>query len=282
MRTALAAALIGLPIMAWAQDQDVCGRDTGPCEIESGTYRIALPDTPRANMPAVMFLHGAGGTGEGILRMAGTVEALTDRGYAVIGPDGLPWGGGRGGGIWNFLPSLEREEPRDETAFLTDVVTDTADRYGVDPNQVVLAGFSAGGFMVNYLACDTPEAFAAYAPVSGGFWRPHPETCTGPVRLFHTHGWRDSTVPLEGRPLRGGQWVQGDIFEGLTIWRTANGCDWADPDGYSETGQFQRRRWDCAPGSALELALFPGGHGVPDGWADMMLDWFEALPGEKS
>jgi polyhydroxybutyrate depolymerase len=26
------------------------------------------------------------------------------------------------------------------------------------------------------------------------------------------------------------------------------------------------------------MALFPGGHGVPAGWADMMLDWYEALP----
>lgn len=277
MRAVIAAALMTLP-SAMAHAQDACGQDGPACQIDGGTYRIALPDPSTASAPAIMFLHGAGGTGQGILRMQGTVDALTARGYAVIAPDGLPWGGGRGGGIWNFLPGLEREDPRDETAFLADVAADAADRYDLDADRMVLAGFSAGGFMVNYLACDTPDAFAAYAPVSGGFWRPHPATCDGPVRLFHTHGWRDSTVPLEGRPLRGGQWVQGDIFEGLTIWRDANGCDWADPDSYSETGQFMRRRWDCGPGSALELAIFPGGHGVPEGWADMMLDWFEALP----
>lgn len=280
MRAALAAALLALPSAVAAQD--VCSQDGPACQVDGGTYRITLPAGADQTRPAVVFLHGAGGTGLGILRMTGTVNALTDRGYAVIAPDGLPWGGGRGGGIWNFLPGLEREDPRDETAFLSSVVADAAERYGVDPDRVVLAGFSAGGFMVNYLACDTPAAFAAYAPVSGGFWRPHPEACAGPVRLFHTHGWRDSTVPLEGRPLRDGRWVQGDIFEGLTIWRAANGCDWADPDGYSETGQFMRRRWDCRPGSALELALFPGGHGVPEGWADMMLDWFEALPETES
>ncbi len=87
----------------------------------------------------------------------------------------------------------------------------------------------------------------------------------------------DRTVPLEGRFLGGGQFQQGDIFAGLEIWRNANGCVDERPDGYRETGVFWRRRWDCGEG-VLELALYPGGHGVPPGWGDMVLDWFEALP----
>jgi polyhydroxybutyrate depolymerase len=31
-------------------------------------------------------------------------------------------------------------------------------------------------------------------------------------------------------------------------------------------------------GSGPALALFPGGHGVPDGWADLAADWLENLP----
>ncbi len=269
---AFLSLMIAGPVVAQS-----CTRDEDACEVPLGSYHLVLPEAAD-NPPAVIFLHGAGGTGRGILGMRGTVEALRARGYAVIAPNGLPWGNGRGGGIWNFLPTLGRENPRDEAAFLAEVVADAAESHGVDADRVILAGFSAGGFMVNYLACDTPGAFAAYMPVSGGFWRPHPEECAGPVRLLHTHGWRDSTVPLEGRPLRGGQWLQGDIFEGLGIWRTANACDRPNPTGYSETGDFQRRHWECAEGAALELALFPGGHGVPAGWADMAIDWFEALP----
>ena len=274
-----AAALVALvsPAALPAQDGDPCGRDGPACAVADGTYRVALPTGPGSEgpRPAVLFLHGAGGTGQGVLRMRGTITALTDRGYAVIAPDGLQWRPGSRGGIWSFLPDLQRDRRRDEAAFFEEVVADAARRFDVDPDRVLLAGFSAGGFMVNYLACATPDAFAAYAPVSGGFWRPHPESCAGPVKLLHTHGFRDSTVPLEGRPLRSGQWLQGDIFEGLTIWRAANGCDWPDPDGYRTTGGFQRRYWDCMPGSALEFALFDGGHGVPSGWADMALDWFE-------
>ncbi|WP_179379973.1 alpha/beta hydrolase family esterase [Jannaschia marina] len=273
LRAAVTAlALLGLPAHA-----DACTRDGPVCEVPLGAYRVALPDAGGA-VPAVLFLHGAGGTGRGVLGMTGTVEAITARGYAVIAPDGLPWRSGRTGGIWTFRRDLVRETPRDEAAFFAEVIADAADRHGIDPDRVILAGFSAGAFMVTYLACETPGAFPAYAPVSGGFWRPHPEACAGPVRLFHTHGWRDGTVPLEGRPLRGGQWLQGDIFEGLALFRAANGCARPDPTGHATTGEFLRRSWDCDEGSALEFALFPGGHGVPAGWAEMMLDWYEALP----
>ena len=277
MRRLLSTAAILLACATLAEAQEVCSRDRDPCAVAAGTYRVALPGGEGPH-PAVVFLHGFGGSGRGTLGMRGTVDAITARGYAVLAPDGLPFEPGGTRGSWSFLPEPVRPRRRDEAAFLADVVADAGARYAVDGERVILAGFSAGGFMVSYLACERPDAFAAYAPVSGGFWRPHPDACAGPVRLLQTHGYRDGTVPLEGRPLRDGAFVQGDIFEGLGLWRRANGCRWDDPDRYGERGPFLVRIWDCGAGSALEFALFDGGHGVPPGWADMTLDWFEALP----
>ncbi|MEX0306612.1 MAG: PHB depolymerase family esterase [Ruegeria sp.] len=250
----------------------VCGDEEGMCETEAGFYQIELPDAE--NPPLVVFLHGYGGTGTGTLKNRSMVEPLLDRGYAVMAPEGSERNGRQS---WNFFPGWEG---RDEPAFLTEVVRDAANRFGVDPDRVVLSGFSAGAFMVYYLACAAPDTFSAYAPVSGGFWRPHPVACEGPVRLFHTHGWTDNVVPLEGRILGGGRFHQGDIFAGLEIWRVANECADTKPGGFGTTGQFMRRYWSrCAESSALEFALFPGGHSVPVGWADMMVDWYEGLPG---
>ncbi|WP_170438092.1 alpha/beta hydrolase family esterase [Ruegeria arenilitoris] len=250
----------------------VCGPDQGVCETKTGSYRIELPED--SNPPLVVFLHGYGGSAQGTMKNRGMVEPLLARGYAVMAPEGAERNGRKS---WNFYPGWDG---RDEAAFLKEVVADAVQRFGIDDHRVVLGGFSAGGFMVNYLACADPEAFSAYVPVSGGFWRPHPESCAGPARLFHTHGWTDNVVPLEGRALGGGRFLQGDIFAGLEIWRQANECADNRPDGYSTTGQFMRRKWTaCADGSALEFALFPGGHTVPRGWADMMLDWYEGLPG---
>ena len=272
MKQALFALFLGLPAAAQAS----CGPSPDPCALPDGEYHIVLPETGGASAPAVLYLHGAGGSGQSALRNRGMVDALTRRGYAVIAPTGGRSFGNRAGRVWNFYPGWEG---RDERDFLMRVAADATDRFGLDRNRMLLSGFSAGGFMVYYLACAAPRSFAAYASVAGGFWRPHPQTCDGPVQLFHTHGWRDGTVPLEGRALRGGAFLQGDIFAGMEIWRAANRCAGEDPDAYSDTGPFWRRKWtDCAVGSALELALHPGGHGVPRGWADMALDWFEALP----
>ncbi|MCV6585029.1 MAG: polyhydroxybutyrate depolymerase [Marinibacterium sp.] len=269
----LCALLGALACVAPAIAHAGCGPAPEPCDTASGRYHIALPDTA-AGAPVVLFLHGYGSNGGNVIRNTGLVQGFVDRGYAVIAPDAeLREPGGRAG--WVFYPGWSG---RDETAFLTGIVQDAATRFGTDPDDAILSGFSSGGFMVNYLACAAPDSFAAYAPVAGGFWKPHPDSCAGPVRLFHTHGWRDGVVPLEGRSLGGGRFQQGDIFAGLAIWRAANDCDDEKPTGFSRTGDFERRRWDnCSDGSALEFALFPGGHTIPPGWSDMMLDWYEAL-----
>lgn len=266
---AVVAAFAGQSAHAACADQD------GACRTEMGEYHIELPKAE--NPPLVVFLHGYGGSGTGTMKNRGMVKPLLSRGYAVMAPEGLERANRPGVKSWNFYPGFG---DRDETAFLTEVVQDAADKFGIDAERVILGGFSAGGFMVNYLACDAPETFSAYVPVSGGFWRPHPEACEGPIRMFHTHGWTDNVVPLEGRLLGGGRFHQGDIFAGLEIWRIANGCVDTKPSGFSTTGPFMRRYWSgCADGSALEFALFPGGHTVPKGWADMMVDWYEGLPG---
>lgn len=252
------------------------------CQIETGSYEILLPDGFTKGGPAMMFIHGYGSSGNGSLKMRGMVNEALGRGYAVIAPNGLPRTNGNGN-TWSFHP--ERPERRDEISFLTDVRDDAANRFGIDPASVLLAGFSIGGSMVAYTACTAPGAFAAYAPVGGNFWRPHPERCSGEVRMLHTHGWRDMTVPLEGRVLRGEDaedphaLVQGDVFHALEIWRAANECNNLRATAFETDGAFWRRKWErCKPGSALELALFPGGHAIPRGWAKMALDWFEALP----
>lgn len=253
-----------------------CGVEgLSPCVLPEGDYHVSLPEHDGNRVPAVVFLHGAGSTGAQVIGNSAIMQPLLDRGYAVLAPTGARSFGQNGGRSWNFLPGWEG---RDETAFMQNVVDDAAQRFGIDTSRVILAGFSAGGFMVNYLACEKPDAFAAYAPVAGGFWRPIPATCAGPIRLFHTHGWKDTTVPMEGRFLGNKRFQQGDIFAGLELWRAANACPDEKPSGYSETGPFWRRVWsDCAPDSALEFALFPGGHTVPDGWAEMVLNWFEDL-----
>ena len=276
--TAACAAFTGA--VGFATAAAACSAQT-LCEVATGEYVITLPDNGPAQPPAVMFIHGFGGSGPGVFRNTGMVRAFTDRGYAVIAPSGLiPEG--RNGGSWAFHP--DRRGGRDEVAFLTSVRDDAIARHDIDPDRIILSGFSIGGSMTAYLACAAPDTFAAYAPLGGNFWRPHPTECAGPVHMLHTHGWTDGTVPLEGRVLRGadsrdvGAVIQGDVFHALSVWRETNACYQLKPDSYATEGAFMIRTWtDCAPDASLEFALFPGGHIIPQGWANLTLDWFEAL-----
>lgn len=266
----LGAALAVL--LGWAGAAAACGTAGGVCAVDGGSYRIVLPDAAAGSLPAVVFLHGYGGSGAGILKNKALVQAVTGRGYALIAPDGTMRSSGSRRS-WVFRP---HSQGRDEARFFAEVLEDAAQQFGVDAAATVLAGFSSGAFMVNYLACSTPDLFAAYAPVSGSFWRPQPEACAGPVRLFHTHGWSDGVVPLEGRPLGGGRFLQGDAFAGLELWRQTNGCASHAPQKRWQEGEYMMRSWDCGPGADIRLALFPGGHMVPDGWTSLMLDWVES------
>lgn len=252
-----------------------CGPDAGPCKLEagdaSGTYHVALPSgqAPANGWPAVVFLHGFGGEGKGVMTMRHMVDVAQKRGYAVIAPDGTKRQGGSGLS-WLFHPQYRGG--RDEGAFIGAAADDAAGRFGLDRDKFVLAGFSLGAIMTSYIACETPERFSAYAPIAGNFWEPLPKTCAAPIRQFYTHGWSDNVVPLEGRTVVAGKLVQGDAFAAMGIWRHTNNCKQANPTGFGRLGNFQIRAWDDCN---LRFALHPGGHGVPPGWADMVLDWYE-------
>ena len=249
-----------------------CNGAAEPCSLPNGTYHIVLPEGTTGPIPAILLLHGYGGEGVGSIRNKGMVNLMLARGYAVIAPDGQPRESGKGRS-WDFHP--DRPATRDETAFLIAVADDAAAKYGLQRDAMLLAGFSIGGSMTSYVACQAPDAFAAYAPVAGSFWRPHPTDCAGPVRLLHTHGTADETVPLTGRAITP-DFVQGNVFEAMEIWRATNGCTGAEADTTTPRGIYTVQHWtDCQPGTDLQFALHDGGHSIPKGWAQMAMDWFE-------
>lgn len=276
-RAIIAALLL---IAVGGGEAAACDPAVSPCryEMESGVYHAALPDGPGPH-PALIFLHGWGGTGEATVRNRGLVKQFTDRGYAFIAPTGMPRPG-RSGSFWNSRLN-EGDGFRDDMLFINTIVSHASKTLGVDRDQIMIGGFSGGGMMAWRIACDQPNTAFAYAPISGLMWRPLPETCAGPARLLHVHGWDDPVVPMEGRSVAGGRITQGDLFVGLNLLRDAFGCRADPPTEARVDGDYWRRAWtDCAPGAHLELAIHPGGHSMPKGWSKLALDWFEAMQAE--
>ncbi|WP_299047031.1 polyhydroxybutyrate depolymerase [uncultured Tateyamaria sp.] len=259
----LAVCLMSLPALA-------CGGRDDACALPSGAYHMATPEM--APKGIVMHLHGGGGRGQGMLNSGLAREALA-RGYIFVAPDGdqptrrfnRDWSV-RGKGL---------EYDRQDFGFLPEVMEDVRARTGLDGGTVLLAGFSRGGSFVWDMACQSPGFADAYAPLAGAFWDDLPTDCAAPVRLFHTHGWNDRTVPLEGRSFANGAVVQGDVWASLKILRETNGCNARQPERNSFEGDLWFRHWtDCTAGD-IRLMLHKGGHGAPQGWAVRVMDWFE-------
>lgn len=271
-----------------AQAKQPCGLDDNGCKIELGEYHIELPDRadPSVKIPAVLYFHGAGGSGKRSLKNREMVETFLRRGYAIIAPSGLKRPNSRFGPGWSFHP--DRKKQRNELAFTKAMLDDASKKFNLDRDEVLMTGFSIGGSLTWYLACQDATVAKAYAPIAGAFWRPHPNAadCDGPIKLLHTHGWQDGTVPLEGRPIGpidNPRIVQGDVFYGLQLMREINECPYLKADKYDTKGKFLKRWWTrCHPDSALQFNLFAGGHSVTKGWASEAINWFEGLDSNAS
>ncbi len=254
---------------ASAAAAETCGSADIPCEIDTGSYHIAVPDG--VDRPGIfVFLHGSGGRGSSTVKNTGFVTRVGARGYALLAPSGAARD-------WSVNDGLFDGSERDDVAFLGAVIRDAADRFDLDATRVILTGFSRGGSMVWDVACAAPDTASAYAASAGGFWEPFEPGCAGPVHLHHSHGFKDPMVPLEGRQgvWKGNAFHQGNILKGLDIWRQTNGCMGRADD--SSAGTMWVKQWTSCETGSLTLRLWDGGHGMPKGWSTDVIDWFETI-----
>ena len=252
-----------------------CGAPDAPCILEGGEYYVALPETSDMR-PAIIWLHGWGRSGKGMIQKPDYVAPFIRRGYAVVMPSGQPDISGKNLD-WGVADGHDHQ--RDDIAFLRAVRADAVERFGLDGSQILIAGFSRGGSMVWDVACQAPEMGRAFAAAAGAFWEPMTAECEAPVHLFHVHGFKDRMVPFEGRALtwEGVDFSQGNVMKGVDVWRRENDCMGSAKNSIDDEGSMQKDWVNCAAGS-VRLRVTKGGHGVPENWRDAVLDWFEALP----
>ncbi len=224
-----------------------CG-ETSDCLVDGGTYRIRMPDVP-APVGAIVFAHGYQGSSAGTMKSGGLKTMAAERGLALIALDAS-------GDDWSIpnAPSSSTDG-RDEMAYLDAVVGDAVAQFGIDRENIVIAGFSAGGMFTWNAICDRGDAYAGYIPYSGTFWQGPPATCAaGAQNVVHVHGTADRTVPLAGRLIGLFTW-QGDVAESFAMYTADKGLSAAD--GYAMgdmtcTHNEGRTR--------LDLCLFDGDH----------------------
>lgn len=242
---ALFAALSISPTLACGSQSD--------CLIGDRTYRVLMPEMveTRERIGAIVFSHGYRGTAVGIMRNTAFSELANDLGVAIIAVKS-------GGDDWD-LPGAPRkpdETGESEFAYFDAVIADASARFEIDPQRLMASGFSAGGMMTWNLACHRSNSFAGFAPISGTFWQPEPQSCDTPAaHVIHIHGDADRTVPLTGRRIADTH--QGDVVRVLEMYAQYGG--YGPPEAQSVMDLTCQTRMN-GEDKMLKFCLFEGGH----------------------
>ena len=250
-----------------------CGVESR-CEVSGGYYLRRVPAgwDGISPLPLVVFYHGYGASAEEMMQDGALGEAVSGLGAILVAPNGV-------GKSWSFgAGGMARE--RDDVAFTQRVLDDVEKSFPINTSQVLATGFSIGGSMTWWLACNLKGRFTGFAPIAGAFWMPLPESCpAGPASIRHIHGTADTTVPLKGRSVADGKFTQGDVMESWRRRKAWNGCPNA-PDSEATIGAMRCQTWSaqtCTSGHALTLCLHPGEHEIEADWVADGFRWMESV-----
>ena len=140
--------------------------------------------------PLMIFLHGAGGRGSDVHKVAAhgppkLVKAKRDFPFVLVSPQ---------------CPT-NRTWRDDELLALIDAMVA---KHNIDTNRIYLTGLSMGGYGSWSLGTKYPERFAAIAPICGGgeqiavlLASPPKKAALRLLGVWAFHGAKDNLVPLE-------------------------------------------------------------------------------------
>jgi polyhydroxybutyrate depolymerase len=254
---AIASILAGLCV---STPTKACGRDCDCILADGASYRFHAPAAVASGAwPVMLYFHGWQQTAADAMADQGLVKAVAATGSVFVAINGL-------GKTWTYPGSPS--QARDDVAVTFAVLEDLARRLPIDRGLIWASGFSQGGSMSWWLACAAGDRLVAVVAFAGAFWEPLPRDCpSGPVSIMHVHGTADTVVPMGGRPLRGGQFRQGDVHAGIAVWRRVNACREEPLTEPSDDAGLSCRVWSsCASSRPIRLCLHPGGHHVDPQW----------------
>lgn len=238
---------------------------------ETRTYLMDLPPvgaSPTGRRPTIIALHAAGQTSEGLKDYLGLAPAAHREGYVTIYPQGI-------GRVWNDgRPAAMRLKavltPGDDVPFLVALAQKLVQQGIADPARLYLLGISNGGFMVERMACEFSDLFAAFSVAMATAPANYREEChpSRPVPIMFVHGTADGVIAWNGFWTPVGATLSApdsaELYARLDQCTTATDQSLPDIEPLDATTVSVRRYGDCNGGA--EVALYRierGGHQSP-------------------
>jgi polyhydroxybutyrate depolymerase len=234
------------------------------------TYLVHVPKKYNSDrsLPLILILHGAGGSGAGMVTVTNFNSKAEQAGFIVAYPDGIEltkYGSLRG--VWNAGNCLEEKNTADDVGFIRQIIDELATKFNIDSKRIYAAGFSNGAMMSHRLACELTDKLAAVAAVSGGLSLDY-KLCkpTQPIPLLHIHGLKDPVVKFTGGGIQIS--VAGcnrqSISEVMNFWREKNNCSQQTKNIYQDGGTSCSRYLNCQNNNEVALyTIDSGGHTWP-------------------
>ncbi|MBQ46531.1 MAG: hypothetical protein CMP10_03410 [Zetaproteobacteria bacterium] len=240
-------------------------------ECEGLSYEITIPlSCPVSGCGLVFDVHGRAMNAELQERSSNIAYLGRRKGYIVVQPE-APWRNW----VQDYYPKV--------ASMMKNIIS----YWPVDPDRVHMTGFSQGGLMSWYFACNHSDILASIAPLSYHI----KESCYGPdkknplVSVLYAHGKKDIVVPWK----RGTKETKEAIISGYTfsdspeIIDRSNRYSWTRWQNEEFTFEFFEHRFTawlilghCFPGSTG--SFFSCRQSFPKKWGAMVLDFFKKHP----
>jgi polyhydroxybutyrate depolymerase len=221
----------------------------------SRTYILHIPSkyTGQSPVPLVLDFHPLGGTGSSEKSLSGFAALSDSEGFVVAWPDGID-------NAWNIGPCCTNSRTVDDLGFAKGMVTAIESSACIDPKHVYSTGFSMGGGMSHYLACNAADVFAAVTPSAFDLLVDSEEPCTPsrPISELSFRGTADTEVPYNGGPGPSGRIDFLGAMGTFTKWSMLDGCT-----GSPTTSGMEQLYTQCAAGVQVGLYTIPGGGHAP-------------------
>lgn len=213
------------------------------------TYIVHVPSKrPMAQSGAVLpfpltiVLHGSSGSGQDI-RATTNMDSVSEANrIVVVYPNAIAGAGGLFPTDWNAGGDCCGEAGRegiDDLGFMRAMIADISAKLPIDPRRIHVAGFSDGGRMAYYMACQMSDRIAAIGVVSGSL---SDDTCepAHSVALIAVHGTDDPIVPYDAAiqspmPQPVADPSMSSLPPSIQFWIEQDGCSQQSDSSYASS-----------------------------------------------